>query len=117
MRETWKKYGMVDVNRDAKGRIVTWQKWKPPTVSEYGNSGYGYGGKGVSIYGTAYANGIVYSPRYDFYGSGKELYKAIFLAHRIVPKKRFMRLSARDFVNNPYRYGWKGYWLDREVNS
>ena len=42
---------------------------------------------------------------------------SLVLALRVVPKKRFVRVSAREFLANPYRYGERGFWIDREVES
>lgn len=72
-------------------------------------------GKTISLYGHA-SNGV--GRRYDFYGgSGKDLQRAVILAHRIVPKQRFVRISVKEFLDHPYRYGERGYWIDREVKS
>ena len=57
-----------------------------------------------------------YSARFEFYGSGKDLAKAIRLAvSGIVPRWEdpFVECSARDFVKDPYRYGEKGEWVAR----
>lgn len=58
----------------------------------------------------------VMSGRYEFNGSGKDLYKAIVEAYKTVPKG-FVRVSAEKFLRNPDRYGSEGSWLDREVAS
>jgi len=60
--------------------------------------------------------GPVKSGRYEFYGSGKTLYRAVALAHRIMPKGH-VEVAAGEFVRNPYRYGVDGEWIDREVES
>jgi hypothetical protein len=59
---------------------------------------------------------IVSSARYEFEGRGKDLYKAVFLAHQYMPKG-FVDVSARKFVEHPEEYGFEGSWIDREVES
>jgi hypothetical protein len=57
-----------------------------------------------------------YSARFELYGSGKDLAIAIGLVKGgIVPRweNPHVECSARDFLNNPYKYGEKGIWLDR----
>ena len=108
--EYWKRYGRVAVTRNAKGQFVKWQRVSIPRSF----LGFGFYGKQVSVYGQC-SNGI--GQRYDFHGTGRELQRAITLAHRIVPKRRFVRISARDFLANPFRYGERGYWIDRDVKS
>ncbi len=54
------------------------------------------------------------SRRYEFSGSGKDLYKAIVKAHDVVPRG-FVRVSAEKFLKHPERYGTVGDWVDREV--
>jgi hypothetical protein len=56
------------------------------------------------------------SGRYEFHGTGKDLYKAVVKAHRIVPKG-FVTVSAEKFVEQPEQYGFPGEWIDREVES
>jgi hypothetical protein len=96
------------------------RKYRTAVRGQYGypstKRSYPFGsfGKQVSVYGRC-SNGV--GERYDFHGSGRDLYRAIILAHKIVPKRRFVRVSARDFLANPFRYGERGYWVDREVAS
>jgi len=57
-----------------------------------------------------------YSARFEFYGNGKDLAKAVRLAYSgIVPRCEhpFVECSARAFLKNPYRYGEDGEWVDR----
>ncbi len=54
--------------------------------------------------------------RYEFYGKGKDLYKAVVMAHSFMPKG-FVTVSSRKFVENPERFGFKGEWIEREVES
>lgn len=105
--ENWKRYGRVTVTRNAKGQFVSWKRISYPSYTPSF-------GKQISMYGHA-SNGI--GRRYDFNGSGRELQRAIILALQIVPKERFVRVSARDFIAHPYLYGEKGYWIDRKVES
>jgi len=62
-----------------------------------------------------------YSARFEFYGSGRDLFRAVRLAYSgIVPRKEwsFVECSARDFLSNPYVYGERGNWVGRpEVES
>lgn len=57
-----------------------------------------------------------YSARFEFYGNGKDLAKAVRLASSgIVPRWEdpFVECSARAFSNNPYKFGERGMWVDR----
>ncbi len=57
-----------------------------------------------------------YSARFEFYGSGRDLKKSVRLAYSgFVPRKEwaFVECSARDFLNNPYKYGEEGFWVGR----
>lgn len=54
--------------------------------------------------------------RYEFRGKGKDLYKAVIEAHRIMPKG-FVDVSAEEFLKHPEKYGFEGEWIDREVES
>jgi hypothetical protein len=56
------------------------------------------------------------SGRYEFHGKGKDLYKAIVKAHRIMPKG-FVTVSAEKFLERPEKYGFAGNWIDRQVES
>jgi len=59
---------------------------------------------------------VVQSGRYEFHGKGRDLYKAVVKAHRIVPK-RFVDVEADKFLKNPEKYGFEGSWIDKEVES
>ena len=59
---------------------------------------------------------VVMSGRYEFYGKGRDLYKAILKALRIMPKG-FVDVSAEMFLIDPMKYGYEGKWLDREIVS
>ena len=57
-----------------------------------------------------------YSARFEFYGNGKDLAKAIRLTlSGIVPRweNPQVECSARDFLDDPYKFGEKGIWVDR----
>jgi hypothetical protein len=56
------------------------------------------------------------SGRYEFHGAGKDLYKAVVKAHRIVPKG-FVTVSAEKFVDQPEEYGLVGEWIEKEIES
>lgn len=56
------------------------------------------------------------SGRYEFYGKGRELYEAIKKAHELMPKG-FIDISAEKFLDRPEKYGVKGEWIEREVES
>ena len=47
--------------------------------------------------------------RFDFYGEPDEIQRAVEFAleNRYIPKKRFVRGSARLFLKNPEKYGYK----------
>ena len=56
------------------------------------------------------------SGRYEFSGKGKDLYKAVVKAHKIVPKG-FVTVSAEKFLERPEDYGLAGEWIEKEVES
>ncbi|MCW3976827.1 MAG: hypothetical protein NWE77_02720 [Candidatus Bathyarchaeota archaeon] len=56
------------------------------------------------------------SGRYEFHGKGKDLYRAVVTAHRLVPKG-FVDVSAEEFLKDPYYYGFEGEWVEKEVRS
>lgn len=56
------------------------------------------------------------SGRYEFYGKGKDLYKAVVKAHQFMPKG-FVDVSAEKFLKYPERYGSEGEWIEREIES
>ena len=85
--ENWKNRGKVIVQRDAKGRFVSWAKPTYHRESTFARIGY-IGGKRVAIYGYASVDGGRRSRRFEFIGSGKDLYRALRVAHRVVPSNR-----------------------------
>jgi hypothetical protein len=102
--EYWQRYGKVSVSRDKRGRFLGWSRLMDNE-------------KWISVYGNCMTNEGVSSRRYDIYGKGKELYQAVTQAHKIVPRKRHVQVSAEDFLDDPFTYGTSGYWIDREVES
>ena len=59
-----------------------------------------------------------FSDRFEFYGTGRDLQMAVAMTFdNLVPKKKFQKIAARDFVNNPYQYARVGYWKWKEVES
>ena len=80
----------------------------------------GGSGRQVAVYGHAVSQGEVYSARFEFYGSGRELYQAVKFAYEgYVPRHAhtFVKVSARDFLRNPELYGVRGYWTAKDVRS
>ena len=60
-----------------------------------------------------------YSARFEFYGSGKDIFRAVkkvmdesWVPHR---KRAFVTVSARAFLNNPEAYGTQGWWSGEPV--
>ena len=77
-----------------------------------------FAGKHVAVYRYARTkrHPRPYSARFEFYGSGRDLFKAVKLAHNgIVPRyeQPFVECSARAFLNNPFKYGERGFWTAR----
>lgn len=56
------------------------------------------------------------SGRYEFHGKGKDIYKSVIKAHELVPRG-FIDVSALEFLKHPEEYGFKGKWLDKEIES
>lgn len=56
------------------------------------------------------------SGRYEFHGKGRDLYRAVVKAHRLVPKG-FMDVSVEKFLKHPEWYGFEGEWIEKEVAS
>jgi hypothetical protein len=52
----------------------------------------------------------------EFHGKGRDLYGAVILAHRYVPRG-FVEVSANQFLEHPEEYGFEGEWVEREVAS
>ncbi|MGQ9515075.1 MAG: hypothetical protein ACUVTL_08530, partial [Thermoproteota archaeon] len=45
--------------------------------------------------------------RYEFYGKGGDLYKAVVLAQKYMPKD-YVTVSAERFIERPESYGFEG---------
>ena len=54
--------------------------------------------------------------RYEFYGRGRDLAKAVRLAHRYMPDG-YIEVDALDFLENPSEYGTIGQWVWRDIES
>ena len=54
--------------------------------------------------------------RYEFYGKGRDLYKAVMKAHHVMPKG-YVDVSAEEFLRHPEKYGFEGFWIERDVVS
>jgi len=65
---------------------------------------------------TARTKKVELKGRYEFHGKGKHLYTAIKIAQRLVPKG-FIKVSAEKFLKNPYKYGYDGEWIEKEIES
>jgi len=59
---------------------------------------------------------VVKKGRYEFHGSGRDLYRAVVEAHRTMPRD-YIDVSAEEFLEDPERYGVEGYWVESEVVS
>jgi hypothetical protein len=77
-----------------------------------------YAGRHIAVYRYARTGRHMkpYSARFEFYGSGKDLGKAVRLVlSGLVTKweNPFVECSARAFLNNPYKYGERGEWVGK----
>ena len=63
-----------------------------------------------------YKKVVISSGRYEFHGKGKDLYKAIIQALSVMPNG-YVDVSAREFLDEPEKYGTRGFWIDKEVVS
>ena len=54
--------------------------------------------------------------RYEFYGSGRDLLRAVRLALRYMPDG-YVEVDAVDFIDDPEEYGTIGEWVWREIES
>jgi hypothetical protein len=77
-----------------------------------------YSGNHIAVYRSARTlrHPKPYNARFEFYGKGKDLAKAIRLAlSGIVPRweNPHVECSARAFLNDPDRFGERGEWVDR----
>jgi hypothetical protein len=109
--ENWGRYGRVSVTRDERGRFVHWELYVEALIRKT------YYGKSIAIYGIGVNRFGRKSRRYEFFGVGRELEQAVRRAIHLPPKDRFVSVSAREFLDNPYKYGSEGYWDDVKVDS
>lgn len=63
-----------------------------------------------------YKKVVMSSGRYEFHGKGKDLLKAVTKALDVVPNG-FVDVSAQKFLENPEKYGTRGFWIAKEVRS
>jgi len=54
--------------------------------------------------------------RYEFTGQGKDLYRAVIEARRRIPFD-YIEVEAKEFLENPEKYGEPGEWVDWQVIS
>ena len=54
--------------------------------------------------------------RYEFEGKGKDLYRAIILAHHRVPKG-FIEVSVEQFLEQPEKFSFEGEWIETQIES
>jgi hypothetical protein len=54
--------------------------------------------------------------RYEFSGTGKELYRAIMTGHHYMPRG-YVDVEAREFTEHPGDYGDEGYWIEKRIES
>jgi len=56
--------------------------------------------------------------RYELHGTGRELMRAI-IDIKYVPRvpRGYIRVSARDFLDNEDEYSEEGYWIRLEIES
>jgi len=47
----------------------------------------------------------------------RELEQSVRTAIHLPPKNRFVSVSAREFLNNPHKYGSEGHWDGVKVDS
>jgi hypothetical protein len=106
-KEDWRGRGKVEVTRDAKGRFVSWKKAFAV-----------FSGKKIAMYGDCRTKNGTYPARYEFYGgTGREYQQCMIIASRLPPRRRYVTVSVDDFLLDPDRYGTRGYWLEKYVNS
>ena len=54
--------------------------------------------------------------RYEFTGSGKDLYKAVLEARKRIPFD-YIEVEAGEFLEHPERYGRQGEWVEWRIVS
>ena len=58
-----------------------------------------------------------FSGRIGFYGSGYELANAIAKTDHIVPRKNYQIIPAKEFNDDPWKFGTYGKWVLKNVES
>jgi len=59
---------------------------------------------------------VVKEGRYEFHGSGKDLFRAVAEAQKTMPKG-YVDVSAKEFLEHPEKYGVKGTWTEESIES
>jgi hypothetical protein len=54
--------------------------------------------------------------RYEFQGTGKQLYNAVVQAQKFMPKGYF-DITAEEFLKDPEKYSEVGHWVERDIDS
>jgi hypothetical protein len=54
--------------------------------------------------------------RFEFHGTGRDLYKAVVEAQNTMPKG-YIDVSAKEFLEHPEDYGVEGSWIESYVVS
>jgi hypothetical protein len=54
--------------------------------------------------------------RFEFEGKGRDLYKAVIVAHHVIPKG-YVKVDAEKFLENPEDYSSEGVWIKKEIES
>lgn len=54
--------------------------------------------------------------RYEFTGTGKDLYRAVMRAHHKMPRG-YVDVEAEEFLEHPEEYGEEGYWTEKTISS
>ena len=70
-------------------------------------------------YNTGKIDEVILDGRFEFVGTGRDLYRAVNLAitRYYVPRNQFMVVPADEFLENPMKFSRKGVWIMRDVFS
>lgn len=90
----------MEAIRGPRGRFVAWRPWYD-RLRELGPGGIG---RSIDAYDA--------HRRYEFYGTGKDLMRAVAIALHYPPMwdKPLVKVSAEEFINNRERCGVEGDW-------
>lgn len=58
-----------------------------------------------------------FSGRIGYYRAGHELARVIAKTDHIVPRKNYQIIPAKEFNENPYKFGTHGEWILKDVES